>query len=299
MKRLFFSIFTLSVVFLMVSCKGNKSEQEGEVQKNKKTKTTSIEKPKPPKNEGMIRLLFVGNSHTEYFISLPDIMETLCKENNKSVEIAKLVEMGIDISEILDANSAVLDEYFSISDPDGNYFDYVILQEKTPVAIMNLNDYKENCKNVVDLVLKNSPEAAIYIYELMPPTNFKNKTEFRTYKDKLSKNATEVAKSLPNSGVLPLGSAVSDAYDGKEGYVAIKDGKDLLRHIDQSHHILNDAGFLNSIIIYETIYGEEPKIPTMLPLSTGTGDYDPITLQEVNTAISNPETLLKIAAKYK
>ena len=293
MKKVFLSVLTLSIILLTASCNGNKSEQKNE------TETTSIGKPTPPKNEGTIRFLFVGNSHTEYFISLPDLFEALCVANDKPVEVAKLLEMGVDINEILSANATHLNDYFSVSDSDGNYYDYVILQEKTPVAIMNLSDYKANCKKVVNLLSKNSPEAAIYIYELMSPMDFNDKKDFTTYKNKLIKNAAEVAKSLPNAGILPFGSAISDAYEGKEGYAATKNGKDLLRHTDQSHHMLNDAGFLNSIIAYQTIFGETPEIPTVLPLATGTGDYDPIILQEVSTAISNPNALLKIATQYK
>ena len=302
MKKLFLSVFAVSAMLLIGSCKGNKSDSNAASQGTESTKNENavgLKKPKPPKCEGTMRILFVGNSHTEYFVSLPYIFDALSDENNKEVEIATLVEMGVSIDEILEANTSDFDKYFSVTDPDGNYFDYVILQEKTPTAIMNLGDYKKNCKKVADLVLKNSPDAAFYIYELMSPIDIEEKDDFITYKKELAKNAAAVAKALPNAGILPVGSAVADAYEGKGGYVAIKNGKDLLRNTDQSHHMLNDAGFLAGVIIYQAVYGETPKIPAALPLSTGTGNNDEITMQNVETTISNQDALLKIAAGYK
>ena len=291
-------IAAVSVMLLISSCIGNNSGQSEGPGSADIEEALSLLKPIPPKRDGPVRILFVGNSHTEFFVSIPYLFDALCSENDKSVEIATLVEMGSDINEILDANKSYLDDYFSIADSDGNCFDYVILQEKTNTAVNRLNSYKKNCKKVADLVLKNSPDAAFYVYELMPPIEIADKGDFIKYKNKSLKNAIEVANILPNAGVLPIGSAVADAYDGKDGYIAMKGGKDLLRNNDLSLHMLNDAGFLASIIVYRTVYGETPTIPSTLPLATGTGDDDEIKMLDVNTTISNPEALLKIAAGY-
>ena len=299
MKKLSFIILAaVSITLFISSCSGNNSGQSSGSGSAEAEDAMSLLKPVPPKREGPVRILFIGNSHTEFIVSIPYLFDALCSENDKSVEIATLVEMGADIDEILDANKSDLDDYFSIADPDGNCFDFVILQEKTNTAVNRLNSYKKNCKKVADLVLKNSPDAAFYVYELMPPEKIANKGDFIKYKNKSLKNAIEVAKSLPNAGVLPIGSAVADAYNGKDGYIAIKGGKDLLRNNDLSLHMLNDAGFLASIIVYRTVYGETPVIPSTLPLATGTGDDDEIMMLEVNKTISNPEALLKIAAGY-
>lgn len=57
--------------------------------------------------------------------------------------------------------------------------------------------------------------------------------------------------------------------------------------------------FLNSIVLYQYLFGETPKIPLQLPLSTGTGDNDEIKLMDVSKGVSNPEALLKIATSFK
>jgi len=303
MRKNLLSLFALSAMLSMFACKGNTSGQEGEDQssddeESAKVEIVDVKKPKAPKNEGVVRVLFVGNSHTDYYVSLPMLLKSFCLENGKEVEIDELVTMGSSIDEIMDDNKAKADQLFSKADDDGNYFDYIILQEKTGVAITELDEYKVNCKSVAEQVWVNSPDLAVYIYELMSPLEYDD-SDFKDYGDESLANATQVAKSLKNAGVLRIGSAVADAYSGKEGYQAVVDGKDLLRHGQNTLHILNDGGFLCGALIYRTIYNESPKVPAQLPLSTGTGDYDEVKMQDVNGTISNADALLKIAAGYK
>jgi len=227
-------------------------------------------------------------------------MAAICKENGKQVEIEKLVEMGVAIDEILAANKAKAEKSFAATDKDGNYYDYIVLQEKTPIAIQELEKYKANCKALVDMASKNSPGVAVYVYQLMSPVPFKgNVEEFKQYQDEINKNTIAVAKSLPNAGVYRLGEAVADAYAGKNGYAFEKGSEELLRHGQNSLHMLNDAGYMASALLYQTIFGVEPKMPAQLPLSTGTGDNDPIKLQDIATAVSNVDALNKIADSYK
>lgn len=302
MKKNLLSLLVLSAMLSMFACKGNTSGQEGEEQSSdseegNKVEIVDVKKPKAPQNDGVVRVLFVGNSHTDYYVSLPSLLKSFCAENAKDVEINELVTMGASIDEIMDDNKAKAEQLFSMADEDGNYYDYIILQEKTPVAITELDDYKANCKSVVELVSVNSPDVAVYIYELMSPLEYDD-SDYKDYGDEALANATKVAKSLKNTGVLRIGSAVADAYNGKEGYKAVVEGKDLLRHGQNTLHILNDGGFLCGALIYRTIYNDSPKVPAQLPLSTGTGDYDEIKMQDVSNTISNADALLKIAARY-
>ncbi|RQO30780.1 hypothetical protein DBR32_08640 [Taibaiella sp. KBW10] len=296
MKKIFLS--ATAITLLLTACTDPKTENSTD---NKTAAATAgLAKPKAPVAEGIKRILFVGNSHTEFYVSMPDILAALCKENNQNLQIDKLVEMGASIEEILKAQKSTAEKDFALNDKDGNYYDYIILQEKTPVALQELDKYKASSKTLMAMAAKNSPDAAVYVYELMSPLPFKeDPKEFDKYQKDLTNNAVAVAKTLPNAGILPLGTAVAAAYAGKEGYVYDKEGKDQLRFGTNTLHMLNDAGFLGTVLLYETIFGSEPKIPAQLPLATGTGDQDPIKLQEVNTTISNPVALQKIAAAFK
>lgn len=279
---------------MLASCNSgnNKTAEETEPQEE------VIAKPTPPKSEGPIRVLFVGNSHTEYFASFPLMLEALTKENGKQVEVSTLIKMGVSIDKIISANKAKANKLFAQNDADGNYFDFIILQESTPVAVQYANQYIKDCKTIHDMAIKNSPDVATYIYELMYPTDYTD-SDYQEGQEILTGNAVKVAKSLPNTGVLKFATVLESAYQGKEGYTAIKDGQDILRHNDSSHHMLNDAVFMNSIVLYQTLFGETPKIPQQLPLATGTGDRDQIASIDVNKGISNPQALEKIAASYK
>lgn len=293
MKKLF--LYSLIGAFFLTSCNsGNKSDNNDANENQQET----VAKPTPPKSEGVIRVLFVGNSHTEYFASFPKMLEALSKENNKQVEVVTLIEMGVSIDKILSANKTSANKIFAQTDKDSNYLDYMILQESTPVAAQQEKQYKDDCKTIHDLATKNSPDVATYIYELIAPFEY-GSADYKDFQPILLNNTIEVARSLPNTGILKFATALSSAYEGKEGYSAQKDGKDVLRHTDSSRHMLNDAVFLNSIILYQTIFGESPKIPQQLPLATGIKDSDKIALMDVNKGVSNPEALIKIAATYK
>lgn len=290
-------LYSLLGAFLLISCtSGNKQSAEGADSQEKKQET--IAKPTPPKSEGPVRVLFVGNSHTEYFASFPLMLEALVKENGKQAEVVTLIEMGVSIDKNLSANKKKAKDLFAKTDKDGNYLDYIILQESTPVAVQDEDKYVENGKTIHTMAATNSPDVATYVYELMFPEDY-DASDYKEYQTILTDNAIKVTKSLPNTGILRFATALGDAYQGKEGYSNKKDGKDVLRHTDNSRHMLNDAVFMNSIVLYQTLFGETPKIPAQLPLATGTGDNDEISLMDVSKGVSNPEALQKIAAAYK
>lgn len=296
MKKILLSAFIGALI--LTSC-GDKNKTAGTDGATEGTTSKElVAKPTPPKAEGPVRVLFVGNSHTEYFASFPKMLEALAKENNKEVEVKSLLAMGVSIDKIIGANKKDADKLFGKTDKDGNYFDYVILQEATPVAIQELDKYKTNTKNVHDQVITNSPGVATYIYGLTVPFEY-NGADYKDYQPLLVENGVAVAKALPNTGYLDFSSVLGAAYEGKEGYTATKDGKDVLRHTDSSRHMLNDAVFVNSIVLYQTLFGETPKIPQQLPLSTGTGDSDNIKVMNVKDGVSNPDALLKIATSFK
>lgn len=295
MKNLF--LCSIFASFLLLSACGGAASKDG-ANENSENQKETITKPTPPKAEGKIRVLFVGNSHTEYYASFPKMLEVLAKENGKDVEVLSLLEMGVSIDKIIASNQRKADKLFTNTDADGNYLDYLILQESTPVAYQEEAKYTENAKNVHDMVVKNSPDVATYIYQLTFPEDVSD-SDFKDDQQILSTNAVNVAKSLPNTGILPFTNALIAAYGGQDGYVAIKDNKDLLRYTDTSRHMLNDAVFLNSIVLYQYIFGETPKIPQQLPLATGTGDDDEIELMDVSKGVSNADALVKIAESFK
>lgn len=288
-------LLSLAGVLLLSACNSGNNQTSNNVDENQ---SQGITNPTPPKFEGAIRVLFVGNSHTEYFASFPEIFKALAKENDKKVEVVELIEMGVSIDKILSANKTDAKKIFAKTDNDGNYLDYIILQESTPIAIQKEEQYIRDCKTVHDMAITNSPDVATYIYELMAPFDY-GTSDFKEYQPILIDNAIKVAKSLPNTGVLKFATTLAAAYDGKEGFSSQKEGKDVLRHTDNSRHMLNDAVFLNSIVLYQSIFGESPKIPKQLPLATGTGDYDESAFMDINKGVSNPEALIKIANSFK
>lgn len=291
-----FLLCSLLSIFLFSACSsGNKKTSNDSANSTEKKDEL---KAVAPKSEGTVRVLMVGNSHTEYFASFPQMLEALCKENGKDVEVLTLLEMGVSMDQILSANKSKADQIFANKDADGNYLDYLILQESTPVAYQEEVNYMNNSRTIHDLAIANSPGVATYMYQLTFPEDVTS-SDFKEDQKVLADNAVKVAKSLSNTAVLPFSEVLVAAYAGKEGYSATKDGKDLLRHTDNSRHMLNDAVFMNTIVLYEKMFGETPKIPAQLPLSSGVGDNDEIVMMNVSDGISNPDALIKIASSFK
>lgn len=281
-------LFGIAVI-LFTSCKDKSATTE-----NQTTKTETSKRPKAPKAEGTPRILFIGNSHTEFFVSSPIIFGEICKANNQPMNIDQLVTMGVSIEKIYDDHVSEAEANFAKTDKDGNYYDYVILQESTPVALAELDKYKANVKMIVDKIHKNSPDVAIYIYEGMSPIPFTD-SEYKEYYEEIRKNALEVVKSTKNSGLLKVGDAVNDAYNGKNNYKYLVSNKDNLRFGENTLHLLNDGGYMQGALLFATIFDKKPIMPKELTLSTGTGDNDDMKKQEVSKAISNPKALEEIA----
>lgn len=257
-----------------------------------------IIKPKAPKAEGFKRILFIGNSHTEYFVSAPTLFQEICNANNQSMFVQQLITMGVSLDKVYDTNKTEANQSFSNRDKDGNYYDYVVLQESTPIALTNLEKYRSNLKMIVEKIHKNSPDVAVYIYEGMPPVAYTD-PKYDEYYTEMRRNSLLAMVFIKNAGLLRVGDAVNDAYQGKNGYKYLVDNKDNLRYGNDTFHFLNDAGFLQATLLYTSIFDKKPIIPKKLILTTGTGDDDCMRKQEVIKAISNPDALLEIAFNNK
>ena len=273
---------------LLSSC--NNKAASGDASKTEE----SVARPKAPKAQGPPRILFIGNSHTEYFVSAPVLFDEICKANNQQMNIDQLVTMGVSIEKIYADHQAVAEQNFAKTDADGNYYDYVVLQESTPVALGEPDKYEANVKMMVEKIRKNSPDVAIYIYEGMSPTPFTD-SEYKDYYNEMRNNAVAVTKAIKNAGLLRVGDAINDAYNGKNDYKYLVGNKDNLRYGENTLHLLNDGGFMQAVLLYATIFDKKPTLPKELTLSTGTGDNDEMKKQEVSKAISNPKALEEIA----
>lgn len=223
------------------------------------------------------------------------MLESLCTANGNDVTVDRIIDMGASLDEIMEGNTNNASHLLSFTDADHNYYDYIILQEKTSVVLSDPDMYLENCRRISELVRKNSPKAALYIYELMSPVPYQELERFKETLKLSHDHAAMVARSLSNAGVLYIGDKIADAYEGKNGYHYLLGGNDMLRFGPHTLHMLNDAGYLSTIYIYKTLFGKRPAIPKQLPLCSGTGDDDEIELQDVYKVISNPEALTKIA----
>jgi hypothetical protein len=256
-----------------------------------------------PESKGSKRILFVGNSHTQFYVSLPNLFAELCKENQQDFKVETFIEMGVALDEIYNARKEEITKQMAVKDADGNYYDYVVLQEKTPVALDEIEKYKANVKLFVDKIHENSPGTVVLIYELMTPFHFVQEKEgYTQFFPVMKANAMALVKETSNSRLLNIGSAVKNAYEGKYAYISTAaDSTDLLREEGGSYHMLNDGGFMSSVLIYETIFNAVPKIPAALPLSAGIDENEDkiITVQAVDKIITNKMALMKIAFDNK
>lgn len=262
--------------------------------KNLSITEIDLQHPKPPKRQGHPRILFIGNSQLEYFVSAPSLFTELCNSNNQIVNIDQLITIGMSLEKVYDTNKTEADYLFSNTDKDGNYYDYVILQESTPIALLDLETYRNNLKMLVDKIHKNSPDTAVYVYQGISPAEYKD-SDYTTSYEELRKNALLAAVFIKNAGILKMGDAVKDAYDGKFGYNYLVNNKDNLRYGKNTLHLINDGGFLQATLVYTTLFDKKPKIPKKLLLSTGIKNSDDMRKQEVVKTISNSKALSDIA----
>jgi hypothetical protein len=277
------------VAILFSACNNKTTSTE-----NSTATSEKMAHPKAPKAEGSPRILFIGNSHTEFFVSAPVLFGEICKANNQPMIIDQLVTMGVSVEKIYADHKKEAEQNFAKTDKDGNYYDYVVIQESTPVALAELDKYQANVKMITDKIRKNSPDAAFYIYEGMSPLPITD-SEYKDYFDEIRKNAISVVESTKNSGLLRVGDAINDAYNGKNGYKYLVANKDNLRYGENTLHLLNDGGYLQGALLFATIFDKKPIMPKELTLCTGTGDNDDMKKQDVSKAISNPKALEEIA----
>ncbi|MDR7372120.1 hypothetical protein [Flavobacterium aquidurense] len=282
-------ILIFSSIVILFSCCNKEacSETLSAVEKN-------ITHPKPPKTDGPPRILFIGNSQTEYFVSTPILFKEFCNVNNLSINIDQLITAGVSLKKVYETNKTEANQILSNKDKDGNYYDYAVIQESTIIALSEIETYKANVKMIVEKIHKNSPDVAVYIYQGISPASYTN-SDFIKYHNEMRKNAISVMRLIKNAGLLRVGDAVKDAYDGKNGYKYLVANKDNLRYGKHTLHLINDGGFIQATLLFATIFDKKPIIPKKLLLITGTKYYDNLRKQEVVKAISNPNALKEIA----
>ncbi|WP_316635562.1 hypothetical protein [uncultured Flavobacterium sp.] len=280
-------IFSIAAI-LFSSCTKHSSTE------NHTASEKIITHPTPPKTSGPPRILFIGNSQIEYFVSTPTLFKEFCDANNQPINIDQLITVGVSLQKVYDTNRTEANQNFSNRDKDGNYYDYVVIQESTLVALFEIENYKANVKMLVEKIHENSPDVAVYIYEGVPPASYTDSDFMENY-DKMRKNAISVMGFVKNAGLLRVGDAIKDAYQGKSGYKYLAANKDNLRYGKHTLHLLNDGGFMQASLLYSTIFDKKPIVPKKLLLITGTGYFDSMRKQEVVNAISNPNALQEIA----
>ena len=287
MKKYIF-LFVIAASILFSSCDNSTKIAQNSLA------SLEITRPKAPKAIGPPRILFMGNSQLEYFVSTSTLFQELCNANNQNINVQELVTMGVPLDKIYETNKTEANQNFSNIDKDGNYYDFVVLQESIPIALKDLEKYRNNLKFIVEKIHKNSPDVAVYIYQETAPVAYAD-PDYKNYYEELRKNAALATAFIKNAGLLRVGDAVTDAYAGKSGYIYLKNNKDNLRYGKTTLNFLNDGGFLQAVLLYTSIFDKKPIIPKKLILSTGTGDNDNMRKQEVSKAISNSNALLEIA----
>ncbi len=251
-----------------------------------------------PEAKGPKRIFFVGNSHIRYYISIPSLFSSLCRFNNIPIKEEQVVEMGISLLDIYKDHRKQLDEACAKNDPDGNYFDYVVLQERTPVVTNNSEEYKASVRKLMSLIKQNSPGAVFLVYEMAPSRDFvRNQGEFRKLYDNILKVNREVITEHNNTKLYRVAEAINAAYEGESGYRYLVNGEDRLRHGSLTLHLLNDSGFMAAVQLYATLFGKLPEIPAEMYFTDSSLDTQ--RLHPVKDAVSDPEALLQIALAYR
>ena len=294
-------IFTLApyaaVLALFAACGGPSEKQPARA-----AVAQALPRPQAPAATGPPRILFVGNSHTEYYASIPQLLRELCAFNHVPLREDKLVEMGIALNEIYATDQARAETLLAQADPDGNYYDYVVLQEKTPVAVDSAARYYADVRLWTTKLRSHSPGAAVLIYQLVAYENYPaDSAAFRQSHDSTRAHALAAVRQTPNSGLYRVGDAVRAAYQGQHGYQFRQGPQDLLRYGESAEstlHLRNDGAFLAAVLLYETLFGRRPQLPAQLTLSTGPGEEDQPAALPVRTAISNPDALAATAWQY-
>ena len=293
------SLLALGVGFGLISCGGNGGNAAETEAAAAPTSVPAAVRPTAPAAKGPVRILFVGNSHTEYYASIPQLFAELCAHNKVAIAVDKRVAMGVALDEVYAATQAEADASFAQTDPDGNYYDYVVLQEKTGPVFEEPAKYKANVKLWAAKVHQHSPGAAIYLYQLPSWETFgASKEDYLTIDRTMRANDAAVAGQTANCGLFRVGEAVTAAYQGAAGYRSQPQGRDVLRYGQETQHLLNDGDFLAAVLLYETLFGRRPQLPAQLTLSTGVGEGDEPAPQPVGTAVTDAKALGEIAWRY-
>ena len=291
-----YTLGLLAALPLLAACGGSPSTPAATA-----AAETPLPQPKPPAASGAPRILFVGNSHTEYYASIPQQFRELCVHNKVPMNGELVVEMGISLHAIYLADQELAAALFAKTEADGNYFDYVVLQEQTPVVADSAAQYAAHLKLWTDKVRVHSPGAAVYVYQLASYDPYpEDSAGFDADHALMRAHTLDALRQLPNAGLYRVGDAVRAAYQGRHGYRYRVAGKDNLRYGENTQHLLNDGVFMASVLLYTTLFGKQPQLPAAMTFSTGPGadDNGRQALQPVARAVSNPAALASIAWQY-
>ena len=290
------SLGLLAAVLLLAACGDSTSTSTPSA-----AAESPLPQPIPPTTTGTPRILFVGNSHTAYYASIPEQFKELCEYNKVPMDGALLVEMGISLHDIYLADQEEAEALFAKTEADGNYFDYVVLQERTPLVVDSAVNYAANVKLWVNKLRLHSPGAAVYLYQLASFDPYPvDSTGFKADHALMREHTLAALRPVSNAGLYRVGDAVKAAYEGRNGYQYRLAGKDNLRYGEDTQHMLNDGVFMASVLLYQTLFGRQPQLPAELTFSTGPGadDNGQQARLPIAKAVSNPVALAKIAWQY-
>jgi hypothetical protein len=274
------------IVAILFSACNNKSISN----ENSTATAEKMTHPKAPKAEGSPRILFIGSNDMIYDCYTPSFFSDICKINNQP--------MNFCIEGDYTRTKYDTDNIFTLKEDDGNYFDYVVLHESTPVVMSDPDKFKQNVKIISNKVFENSPNALIYIYQPMTPVNSVN-CDYKKYHSILHKNTFAALKYIKNVHIFKVGDAFNDAYINQkdhhyQSYIRNKDGlKDIL--FEEGDQQLTDGKFLQAVLLYTSIFNKKPNIPEKLSLKRSTRLDELFLTEIVNDKISNPKSLVEIA----
>jgi len=253
-------------------------------------------KPEPTVNKAY-NILLIGNSHTEYCTSIPKLFNEIAKFNNKVVEVFTKVEEGTSLKILLDEENAKTINVMDSADADGNYFDFVVLQESTGIVLNEYEAYKSNLQNWQNSLKAQSPNARYLLYQSMSPYDFfTDLSTFNSVHTDIGKTMDKLLNEISNSRIYGVGKCIKEAYEKSEGYDPARSNEDQLRYGDDAMHQRNDAGFLSAVLLYYQIYNETPQIPEKLDLNNN-ASCGTFTQEKVSDIIPQSSSLVKIAVK--
>ncbi len=204
------------------------------------------------------RILFIGNSFTNYG-PVPEIVKQMA------------VDAGEDVPEVVNvaANGQSL-EYHSKCEKtlkaiDGGGWDFVVMQEYSTRPTDNIGDpagFKRDATWLYDRVKAKSPKAKVVLYETwarhefnnMYPEKFDNRMQMQ---EQLNKHYHDCVENyIPDHSEAKVKDDVLLAKVG-EAWGLNYMGRNINLHDSDLYHAGDAGRFLNGLVIFKTIYGDD------------------------------------------